>query len=128
MENIRKTVSLSNGLELQIVDASKKIASDRWRIAVVIRMEIPLETLSDNPDLDEIRRELGESVVFEKKIERNFVDAKEKEALIETLSDSYLSSTQSYLSSHAFPERFVRRQYKSALAMRAQKNARLRNG
>ena len=62
-----KTINLKNNLILKAYDASKKIASDRWQITLLLNIEIPIrETLTGRSDdavrnIDEI---IGYGFIF----------------------------------------------------------------
>ncbi len=124
-EILVKTIDLKNSIKLKIYDGSKKIASDRWRVSLIVRLEIPIDKLSfnngnrSNASIDEIKEVLGEKVLFEQKSERSFVDDIEKEDTFKILFDSFLSSSLSYFSHSDFPKRLVLRKYKETMDKKA---------
>jgi len=58
---------------------------------------------------------LGESVCFEQKRERNFIDTKEKDEVLNNLTDSFFSSSLDYVSNPGFPKRYLLHQNKEYL-------------
>ena len=58
---------------------------------------------------------LGESVCFEQKRERNFIEAKEKDEVLNNLTDSFFPSALDYVSNPDFPKRFLLHQNKEYL-------------
>ena len=60
-----ETLVLENGLNLQILDASVKMTADRWRVVIMARIDIPVDTTSFSEDteqdlpLEQIRLALG---------------------------------------------------------------------
>ena len=104
-------IYLENGLTISFYDGSRKIAGDRWQILVTARIEIVTDqvrfTHLDQERRSEIIQVVGDSVFFEKKLIRNFIGDKEKEETIKVLYESFLQSTQPYLSHSHFAERFV---------------------
>ena len=110
--HIIKKIKLNNGLELGFYDASKKIAGDRWLVKLTAKVEIPVaDYLGDMPSSihpDDIRKVLGEQVVFEKDMERNFIDDNEKEKVFKGFLESFLESSEKYLSASNFPKQFGR--------------------
>ena len=108
-----KTINLANGLELKILDASRKLAGDRWLVALIARIEIPINDLllktDDFPSLnvDEIKKAFGEKISFEQKREKIFIDDDEKDNIMKEIQDSFLNSSLSYLSRSDFPQKYI---------------------
>jgi hypothetical protein len=113
-----KTMDLKNGMQLKFYDNSKKLAGDRWLISLIVRMEIPVAEVSINDEgksmerVDEIKKILGEKVLFEQKRERIFVGESEKQTVFEELYDFFIDSVLGYLSNKAFPKRYVLKKYR----------------
>ena len=67
-EKLIKTVELKNGLKLDVLDGSRKIAGDRWQVVLKIRINIPvkLHIPADNGqidiDINDILASVGENV------------------------------------------------------------------
>jgi hypothetical protein len=120
-EKLIKTLDLKNGLQLKIYDASRNMAGDRWLVSLIARMEIPVKDVSgkDDPqpieDENEIKKILGERVIFEQKRERIFVDIKEKDTVFQEMHDLFLDSSMDYLSRETFPKRFILKTYKEKM-------------
>jgi hypothetical protein len=117
-EKLIKTMDLSNGMQLNFYDASRRLAGDRWLISLIIRMEIPVAEVSINDggksveSVDEIKNVLGEKVLFELKRERIFVGENEKQTVFEEVYDFFIDSVLGYLSNKAFPKRYVLKKYR----------------
>jgi len=117
-EKLIKTMDLSNGMQLNFYDASRRLAGDSWLISLIIRMEIPVAEVSINnggksmESVDEIKKVLGEKVLFEQKRERIFVGESEKQTVFEELYDFFIDSVLGYLSNEAFPKRYVLKKYR----------------
>jgi hypothetical protein len=120
-EKLIRTVDLKNGLRIEVLDSSRNTAGDRWQVAATIRIKIPAKMLSPDNNtqeaisVDEIISTLGEAVCFEKKRERNFIDANEKDEILNNLVESFFSSSLDYVSNPDFPKRYILRQYKEYL-------------
>jgi len=120
-EKLIKTIDLKNGLQLNVYDASRKLVGDRWLVSMIVRMDVPVtEALEKNSrqsteNLDEIKRMLGESVLFEKKREKIFVDTADKETVFKELCDMFLNSSLNYLSKDIFPKQYILKTYKERL-------------
>ena len=117
-EKLIKTMDLENGMQLNFYDASRRLAGDRWLISLIVRMEIPVvealindeETSMDS--MDEIKKVLGEKVLFEQKRDRIFVGESEKQTVFEETYNFFIESILGYLSNKAFPKRYVLKKYR----------------
>jgi len=116
-EKLIKTLDLENGLQLNIYDASRKLVGDRWLVSLIVRMDVPvteaLKKDSRQPivNINEIKDILGDSVLFEKKREKIFIDTDEKETASKELCDMFLNSSLNYLSKDIFPKQYVLKTY-----------------
>jgi len=116
-ELLIKTIDLENGLELKLFDSSRKLAGDRWLVSLIARIEIPTDELSLEKDgslsinVDEVRKVLGEKLLFEQKREKIFIDEREKDEVLKEIQDSFLSSSLSYLSHSAFPQKYILKKF-----------------
>ena len=117
-EKLIKTIDLENGLQLNLYDGSRKLAGDRWLVSLIVRMDVPVtEALKKNgrestESIDEIKGMLGDSVMFEKKREKIFIDKTEKETVFKELCDMFLNSSLNYLSKEIFPKQYILKTYK----------------
>ena len=116
-ETTIKKISLKNGLDLEFIDVSRKIAGDRYQVALLTRIEVPVEEgwFSENnqeiPDIGDIRKKIGNRVVFEQKRERNFVDDQEKEAVIKNVIEVAEDYGMRYLGHPDFPGKLILKRY-----------------
>jgi hypothetical protein len=106
------TLTLNNQLTLSLFDASRKIAGDRWRVEIVLRIDIPVsETwFSAHPlpaPLAELTEILGNSVRFEYRDQRTFVDADEKDELLARMRADLLTMAPRYYGHPDFAARFI---------------------
>ena len=112
-QRLINTIELENNLTLNLFDESIKMIGDRWLVTLVARMEIPVkETLVEGNDFsraekDEIRKALGENVVFEQKSNRIFVDAGDKESVLQEMHDMFIENTLHYLSHESFSRKLL---------------------
>lgn len=115
-----KKIELGKNIFLEIYDASKKIAGDRWQVLMVARVEIPVsETLmaadgQPAEELDDLKAVLGETVVFEQKSKRIFIASSEKDKVFDELLNGFIKTVLPYLSRPEFPRRFVYKKYREA--------------
>lgn len=116
-----KTIELKNNLTLNLYDESIKMIGDRWLVTMVARITIPVDEalIQANHlglmDKDEIKKALGESVVFEQKSNRIFVDQSDKKNIFQEMYDIFLENTLPYLSHSNFPKRFVLKKIKEEM-------------
>ena len=114
-----QTIELSNGLKLDFYDISRKLAGDRWYVGLIAQIDIPLiDSLLTNQHLsqysvEEIRNTLGESVCFQQKRERHYIDEREKDDLLNSLMDSFIKRTLNYLSLPDFPGKYVLKEFQA---------------
>jgi hypothetical protein len=118
-QTLIKTIELGNGLKLEFYDISRKLAGDRWYVAVIARIDIPMiDSLPTNQHLshysvEELRNALGESVRFQQILERHYIDEREKDDLLNSLMNSFIKRTLKYLSLHDFPGKFVLKEFQA---------------
>jgi hypothetical protein len=117
-EKLIKTIELKNGMTLNFYDASRRLAGDRWLISLIVRMEIPVVEALMNDEgksmdsVDEIKKMLGEKVLFEQKRDRIFVRESEKQTVFEEVYNLFIDSVLGYLSNNAFPKQYVLKKYR----------------
>jgi len=93
------------------------LAGDRWLVSLIARMEIPTNELLLKKDgspllnIDEVRKALGEKLLFEQKREKIFIDEKEKDEVLKEIQDFFLSSSLSYFSHSDFPQKYVLKKF-----------------
>jgi hypothetical protein len=116
-----RTEKLANGLTLELLDLSRRVAADRWAVAVMARAAVPVNAETADGAAErwtDVRDLLGAEVVYEKKMERSFVDGAEKDALVSSMTVSFCDQVAPYLGRPIFPARFIRRCYREALSKR----------
>jgi len=115
-EHLIKTIPVSDILTLSIFDASQKIAGDRWQVTLIARMPMAVaDFFSDKNPVDppaaDIKAALGDSVAWEIIKQRNFIDAREKDAVLQQLQDVFETLSVPYLSHPKFPRKFILKQF-----------------
>ena len=116
-DNLIKTIDLENGLKLKLFDASRKLVGDRWLVSLIARIEMLINELLLKKDgapllnVDEIRKALGEKLLFEQKREKIFIDDKEKNEVMKGMQDLFLSSSLSYFSHPDFPQKYILKKF-----------------
>lgn len=114
---IRK-IDLENGQTLVISDLSRKISDDACVVIMQAAMEINLEpalfegSLLSGLTIEEIRDTLGEKIVYEYRLERNFILDHEKDGILNDLVDTFMKNMGRYISHPQFAPKLVLKQYK----------------
>ena len=118
------SVPLVNGLELQLLDASRKLIGGRWLVRLLARVRVPVSAQflpeHDLPESIEILRGvLGDSVIYEYVSERNFIDEHGKDEILAREKSSFMENAFKYLNRSDFPVRFVLSRYRSKTEKKA---------
>jgi len=127
-EKLIKTLDLENGLQLNIYDASRELVGDRWLVSLIVRMDVPVagalkKSRESMENIHEIKEMLGDSVLYERKREKIFVDKTEKETVFKELCDMFLDSSLNYLSKKAFPKQYILKTYKEEMKKKSLLNS-----
>ena len=118
---IHKKIELENKQTLVILDLSRKITQDAYVVIMKANIEIKIEKelFSDDPMPDfkfqDILATLGDKVVYEYKIERNFIMAKDKEQVFDVLVKTFLDNLGQYVAKPEFPGKFILKKYKDRI-------------
>lgn len=114
--NVQK--ELANGVTITYLDESKKVAADRWLVKLRCRVSTSRqgwmgEALAGNDPQSVFCREgLGEQLVHETVMERNFIDEKEREGVLATM----VTSLEETMGRYVATEGFVRQLFAKRLA------------
>jgi hypothetical protein len=108
-------ISLENGEVLEIEDKSRKIAEDTWLVTLVFRITISIDegkkSRITSEHADDITRKLGDTVVYEVRHERNFINDGQKDNVVGDIRDSFLNTNLKYLNHREFAEKFILKKY-----------------
>jgi hypothetical protein len=123
-ETLIRSISLANGLTLELLDASRKVASDRYRIELIERIRIPVDaglfSETDTIDIEALCETLGPVVAFEKRTERNFIAEKERDAVFNALVDGAVNGKALYYAHPDFARKYLTKTYAETLRRRRQ--------
>ena len=104
---------LKNGLSLQCLDQSKKIAADRWHVCIWVQMSIPVErkwfvnTPVDEATFQQIGSVLGQEVTLKLKKERHFIADDHKEQIVKEICDSAVEMGKQYFTHEDFAAKYI---------------------
>ncbi|MCA1793292.1 MAG: hypothetical protein LC660_05355 [Desulfobacteraceae bacterium] len=115
-----KEVALETGQTLVLSDFSRKISPDAHVVIMQATVEIKVEPdlfknvqLSDVP-FEQIRETVGEKVVYEYRLERNFIMSHDKDTVLASLVETFLKNMGQYITNPGFAPKVVLKKYKSA--------------
>ena len=118
-EKVIEQQQLDNGIELILFDRSRVTAGDRWQVELKCEALVPIDgsywdmmAQEDPKLLPDIRKILGEQLVFVATKQRNFVDAKEREAVLQEMVQQVYNSMLEYLKKPHFPQKFFKKKYR----------------
>jgi len=116
-EQLIKEIPLENNLRLEIYDASRPLAADRWLVKLTARIHIPVdEALTDAeaglPTPSAVKELIGDSLVFEQDKTRHFIDEHEKDDVFQAMLDNLLNHSLTYLSHPEFAKRYTIKTFK----------------
>lgn len=118
---IVKEMVLDNQQTLIISDCSRKIGADAYVVVMKANMEIHIvpslfdeEPVSDFK-FEDILKTLGDKVIYEYRLERNFIMDHEKDEVFADLMKRYLDNMGQYVAKNAFPRKLVLKEYKDRL-------------
>lgn len=118
---IHQQIELENGQNLVILNLSREISIDAHVVIMKATIDIKIEPalfshdpLSDSRFQD-VLATLGDKVVYEYRMERNFIMNKDKEMVFEHLVKTFLANLGQYVAKPEFPGKFVLKKYKDRI-------------
>ncbi len=142
-EKLICTKKLDNGLLLEVYDGSRKIADkgefqspmgqeaqrsqegDIWLVSLIARMNVPVHesyfSESDTGPItrDSVVQELGETVIYEKRMERHLIHASEKDRIFASTQEVFETRLAPYLAHPEFGKRYVIKRYMEEISPEA---------
>ncbi|MEJ2365096.1 MAG: hypothetical protein P8075_11955 [Deltaproteobacteria bacterium] len=116
-EKLIETLTLPNGLMLELWDKSRPMAGDRWLIALLAKVEVPVlpEYFSALNNSDQAYRDLlaaySDPLVFTQEKTRHFVDEKNTDDVLAELCQRFKDNLLSYLGNPRFAPLYVMKKY-----------------
>jgi hypothetical protein len=107
------SISLENGLTLELLDASRPVAGDRWLVHLVALIRIPLnpDLLSGVLDGDRLfallKERHGDSLEYRADLKRHFVGESDRDEIFSGLEEIVRREKLPYLSHPDFAVRFA---------------------
>lgn len=112
-ERVVEAISLENGLTLEILDASRVMAGDRWLVHLIARIEVFLApglldpTQGGDRLLDILKNEYGERIEYRSNLKKHFVSKEDRNRVFEEFKEIVKKEKRPYLSHPDFAKRFA---------------------
>ena len=116
-KNLIETITLPNGLILELWDKSRPMAGDRWLISLLAKVEVPVlpEYFSTLDNGEQAYRDLlaayGDPLVFIQEKNRHFVDEKDTKDVLAGICKRFKDNLLSYLGNPRFALLYVMKKY-----------------
>jgi len=110
-------IELDNGLTMFLHDQSKPIVGNRWQlklqitVPIIIKAEYFAKCEDPQQAFRELTDALGSTLQFTLEKVRNFVDESKFAELMEQMTRDFLQSSQAYIASVNFAEKFTLKKY-----------------
>lgn len=112
-EAVIEKIELENGQTVIIKDLSKKISEDAYQVTLEASVKVLVEqglfsagSLGDT-SIESVIKKVGDHVMFEHRVERNFIMANDRDAVFKKLVDTFNTTLVPYLSKPEFPAKLV---------------------
>ena len=112
-----ETITLPNGLILELWDKSRPIAGDRWLISLLAKVEVPVlpeyfSTLENSEQAySDLLAAYGDPLIFTQEKNRHFVDEKDTNDVLAGICQRFKDNLLSYLGNPRFASLYVMKKY-----------------
>lgn len=109
MAGLVESITLKNGLVLEVHDCSRSIAADTTKVELVVRIRVPLlaSYFPNLKDYEDTRDAFGQEITYEYRKERTFVSSELKDSVFQELISTFKSDSLSYLAHEEFARKFA---------------------
>jgi hypothetical protein len=107
-------IPLSNNLKVEVWNQSRSIASDTTKVDIYIRLKVDLKPsyFAEHKHYEKVRDVFGPEIIFEYRMERAYVNNREKDTVFRELLETFKKDTLPYLSNPIFPRNLARSKYR----------------
>lgn len=104
---------LANGLRVVVRDVTRHYFGGYWQVALEVSSTVPLDGVefADDIDPNDVRRLLGDTVLFVRRLEKMAVLGNERETARAGLLERCERHLLPFLASPQFPARFILAEY-----------------
>ncbi|MFO7784823.1 MAG: hypothetical protein ACQET7_08250 [Thermodesulfobacteriota bacterium] len=112
-ESVVESISLENGLTLDILDAGRAVEGGWWLVHLIARIEVFLTPglLDSVPDGDRLlgtlKQEYGEAIEYRTDLKKHFVSENDRHRVFQEFKDIIHREKRPYLSHPDFAKRFA---------------------
>ncbi|MFO7886047.1 MAG: hypothetical protein R6U68_14620 [Desulfobacteraceae bacterium] len=116
-ENAIRQQRLENGEFLEIFDLSRRISDDAFivrmkaEINIQIKGDMFLREELNGISIQDIIDKLGPTVAYVYEAERNFIMEQDREAVFQSLVDTFFDNIVPYLSKPVFPKKMILKKF-----------------
>lgn len=123
--NIITTIELESGLCITLSDETRHYFGGYYHVKVLAHCNVALDRLffEDEAQYLDALDKLGQSVVFERVLEKMAVPEQDIALIRNQLVDSFKNTSVGYLSAPGFERSFVRNEYRAILGKSVKKHA-----
>lgn len=116
MTPLFQQINMANGLELLIHDHTRRYFGDYCHVKLEIRCSVALSETVDTAQVDteEVRKLLGDAVVYRRFLEKMGVPTGEVEIVQKQLVADFFANSLAYIESTAFPKKLVAAEFRRA--------------
>ena len=102
-------INLANGLKLKIIDLSRPVAADTFKVEISFQTKIPLKKsyFTDTQDYAQVKNIMGDELTYENKRVRSFVYDKDQDSVREDLINTFKNNSLNYVASVNFPQKLA---------------------
>ena len=104
--NLIEEINLANGLKLKILDLSRLVAADTFKVEISFQTKVDLkESYFASPqDYAQVKNIMGDELIYENKRVRSFVYEKDQDSVREDLINTFKNNSLDYVASVNFPQ------------------------
>ncbi|MDU0459553.1 MAG: hypothetical protein RW306_12575 [Geobacteraceae bacterium] len=123
--NIITTIELESGLCITLSDETRHYFGGYYHVRILAHCDVKLDRtyFEDEARYLDALDKLGQSVVFERVMEKMAVPEQDIASVRNQLLDSFRNTSVAYMSSPDFERRFVRNEYRNILVKSVKKYA-----
>ena len=102
-------INLANGLKLKILDLSRLVAADTFKVEISFQTKVDLkESYFASPqDYAQVKNIMGDELAYENKRVRSFVYEKDQDSVREDLINTFKNNSLDYVASVNFPQKLA---------------------
>jgi hypothetical protein len=107
--NLIEEINLANGLKLKILDLSRPVAADTFKVEISFQTKVDLKEsyFASHQDYVQVKNIMGDELTYENKRVRSFVYEKDQDSVREDLINTFKNNSLDYVASVNFPQKLA---------------------